>query len=134
MDTIKLRKPLLVNGKELGELPYDLEAVSVEQFIRAEALAKTKTGGDFAVSVVENDYSFHLELGFAAIMAADPSIDVADLDRISGRDLMEVMRVGRNFIGDSSESREDDPTGSGESSSGERPASSQSSTTRASTK
>lgn len=96
METIRLSKPLLVNGKELNELPYDMAAITPDQFIRAENLAKGKAG-DFVMGAAENDYSFHLELGFAAIMAADPSIDISDLDRVCGPDLMEVMRVGRNF-------------------------------------
>ncbi len=111
METIKLTKPLLVNGEERTELPYDLDNVTVDQFIKAENVAKSKAD-DFALGVAENDYSFHLELGFAAIMAADPSIDAADLDRITGRDLMSVMRAGRNFIGDSSASPEAETSGS----------------------
>ena len=105
METIKLHRPLLVNGKELRELPYDLEAISTDQFIKAENIAKGKAG-KFMFVMAESDYGFHLELGFAAIMAADPSIDETDLDRITGRDLMQVMGVGRNFIGDSSDSPE----------------------------
>ena len=119
METIKLRRPLLVNGSELSELPYDLDKVTSDQFIRAEAAAKSKVT-EFAFGVAENDYSFHLELGFAAIIAADPSIDQSDLDRITGRDLMEVMRVGRNFIGDSSESQ-DEATSESEESDSEQP-------------
>ena len=134
MDTIKLRQPLKVNGRELTELPYDHDAVSVDQFIKAETLAKSKAGDTIVVGVAESDYSFHLELGFAAIMAADPSIDVSDLERITGRDLMEVMRAGRNFIGDSSDTQDEEPTESEESKSGGQPESSQSSTTRVSTK
>lgn len=105
MDTIKLSRPLLVNGKKLDELPYDLDAVTSEQFIKAEGAAKKKAA-EFTFGMAESDYGFHLELGFAAIMAADPSIDATDLDRITGRDLMKVMGVGRNFIGDSSDSLE----------------------------
>lgn len=114
MEIIKLSKPLLVNGKELNELPYDLENVTSDQFIKAESVAKSKAT-DFTFGVAENDYAFHLELGFAAIMAADGSIDQSDLERITGRDLIEVMRVGRNFIGDSSESQDEATSESEES-------------------
>lgn len=133
METIRLSKPLLVNGEERSELPYDLDNVTVDQFIKAENVAKSKAD-DFALGVAENDYSFHLELGFAAIMAADPSIDAADLDRITGRDLMSVMRAGRNFIGDSSASPEAETSGSEESGSGPQPESTPTSTASARTR
>lgn len=114
METIKLRRPLLVNGRELTELSCDLDAISSDQFIKAEQVAKSKLD-NLMVNVVEGDYGFHLELGFAAIMAADPSIDQSDLDRITGQDLIEIMRVGRNFIGDSSESQDEATSESEES-------------------
>ena len=40
----------------------------------------------------------HLYLGFAAIIAANPQYDYNDLQRISGPDVMSVMKIGRNFI------------------------------------
>ena len=133
METISLARPLLVNGKELTELPYDTGAVSVDSFIKAESLAKSKSEG-FAFSAAENDYAFHLELGFAAIIAADPHIDIADLDRIAGPDLVAVMRVGRNFIGDSSESQGGGSSESPDGTSGGQPESTPTSTARASSK
>ena len=133
METIRLSKPLLVNGEERTELPYDLDAVTSDQFIRAESVAKSKAT-EFAFGTAENDYAFHLELGFAAIMAADQSIDQADLERITGRDLMAVMRAGRNFIGDSSGSPEDETSESEESGSEPRSESTPTSTASARTK
>lgn len=133
METIKLSRPLLVNGEERTELPYDLEAVSSDQFIKAESIAKSKAA-EFTFGTAENDYAFHLELGFAAIMAADQSVDQSDLERITGRDLMAVMRAGRNFIGDSSDSPEDETSGSEESGSGQRSESTPTSTASARTR
>ena len=106
MDTIKLRKPLLVNGKELAELPYDIDAVTCEGFARAESEAKRKKGAAGSAAVVEIDYTFQLYLGFEAVTAAEPSIDLADLERVSGPDLMQVMAVGRFFITGSEEPQE----------------------------
>lgn len=99
MDTIKLRKPLLVNGKELAELPYDFEAIGTDAFGRAED--RTKRGraqGGLTIDMFENDYTFALNLGFEAIMAADPSIDVSDLERLKGTDVVRVAGIGRFFI------------------------------------
>ena len=39
-----------------------------------------------------------LYLGFAAIIAVNPKYDYNDLQRISGPDVMSVMKIGRNFI------------------------------------
>lgn len=110
METISLARPLLVNGKELTELKCDMDAVTVDGFIRAEALSNAKRdnrGASAAMS--EIDYGFHIYLGFEGIMAADQSIDIADLERIRGRDIVKIMQVGRFFAlgadsGDSGES------------------------------
>lgn len=133
METIKLSRPLLINGEGRTELPYDLDAVSSDQFIRAESIAKSKAT-EFTFGTAENDYAFHLELGFAAIMAADQSVDQSDLERIAGRDLMSVMRAGRNFIGDSSDSPEEEKSESVGSGSGPRSESTHTSTASAPTR
>ena len=46
---------------------------------------------------VELDYSFHLYLGFAAVVAVNQEIDFNDLEGLHGPDVMEIMKVGRNF-------------------------------------
>lgn len=134
MDTIKLKTPLMVNGKQLTELPYDIDAIDAAMYVRAESYSRKKDVEN-VIGIEEFDYGFHLYLGFAAIMAADPSIDIADLERIKGRDLMEVARVGRFFTSNASEdSQYEDPSESPDASSKGQSASSQKSTTPASTK
>ena len=111
METIRLSRPLKVNGVDMTELPYDLGGITVDGFAAAETAArKRRPAGQ--VSFVEGDYSFHLYLGFEAIMAAEPKIDVADLERICGPDLAKVMAVGRFFIVESAaqESSSDEPS------------------------
>lgn len=98
METIKLSKPLLVNGEERAELKCDMDAVSVESFVRAEALSNARRGNEGGIaSMAEVDYGFHLYLAFEGCVAADPSVDVADLERLTGRDLVKLMQVGRFF-------------------------------------
>ena len=46
----------------------------------------------------EFDFSLHLYLGFAAIVAVNPAYSFEDVARIKGRDTVEVMKIGRNFI------------------------------------
>lgn len=111
METIKLSRPLMVNGEERAELPYDLDAVTVDGFIAAEnAARKRRPAGQ--VSFMEGDYAFQLYLGFEAVCAADRSVDVADLERVCGPDLARIMAVGRFFIVESAaqESSSDGPS------------------------
>lgn len=52
----------------------------------------------FDVSLAESDYYLHLQIGFAAILAVNPGVDITDLERIAGLDLYKVSIIGRNFI------------------------------------
>ena len=54
-------------------------------------------------SAAELDYGLHLYLGFAAVIAVNPEIDISDLERVRGYDVMKIMRIGRDFISGKSE-------------------------------
>ena len=98
MQTIDLHNPLMVNGKELSTLKCDMDAVDAEGFIRAEALSNAKRNNEGSVaSMAEVDYGFHLYLAFEGVKAAMPEVDATDLERIKGRDLVQLMQVGRFF-------------------------------------
>lgn len=109
MNQIKLKNPLLVNGKNLRLLTYDTDKITVEMFGDAEAhkLKATAKRGATSAGAFELDYTMHLYLGMMAVIAVNPEIDIADLERLTGVDMMEVMRVGRNFI--AARSEEDSP-------------------------
>ena len=97
---IQLTNAIEINGKKVKTLSYDTDAITAAQFAEADARkmrASGSKGGNLS-GAVELDYSFHLYLGFAAIVAVNPEIDFSDLERIKGYDVMEVMKVGRNFI------------------------------------
>ena len=100
MDKITLKNPVQINGKEIKELTYDANEITPAGFAEAE-YRKTRANGSKgspSSAAVELDYSLHLYLGFAAIIAVNPEYDFNDLERIKGVDVMEVMKVGRNFI------------------------------------
>ena len=98
MDTIRLRQPLKVNGKDMPELKLDFDAITPEGFIRAEALSNAKRSNQGAsASLAEVDYGFHLYLAFEGVKAAMPEVDTTDLERVKGRDLVQLMQVGRFF-------------------------------------
>lgn len=100
MDSIKLKKPIKVNGKTVEELTYDVNEITPAGFAEAEFRKSQASGSKGAPSAaaVELDYSMQLYLGFAAIIAVNPQYDYNDLQRVSGPDVMSVMKVGRNFI------------------------------------
>lgn len=126
MQEIALSHPLKVNGKEIEKLKCDLEAITVDQFADAEMMAKKKKGAD-SLAVMEFDYTFHLFLGFEGVIAAQPEIDMSDLERLSGTDVMKVMQAGRFFINGSD-------VGSTEDASDEQSESTQGNTGKASAK
>jgi hypothetical protein len=98
---LNLMNPIQIDGKSVKTLTYDTDEVTCELFAQADAQKLRVTGGAAKGSIsgaAELDYSFHLYLGFAAIIAINPSIDYSDLNRIKGPDVMEVMKIGRNFI------------------------------------
>ena len=100
MESIKLKNPIEINGKQVAELTYDVNEITPAGFAEAE-YRKTKANGSKGApssAAVELDYSLHLYLGFAAILAVNPEYDYNDLERIKGVDVMGVMKVGRNFI------------------------------------
>lgn len=88
MEKLTLSNPITINGKKVKTLTYDTGAITVGMFAEAEALKLRAT---------ELDYSMHLYLAMMAITAVNSDIDIADLERISGPDVMELVRIGRNF-------------------------------------
>lgn len=105
-ETLKLINPIMINGVETNELTYDANEITPALFAQAEAKKKEAAGlkNVAIVPAVEFDFSLHLYLGFAAILAVNPSIDFSDMERMKGRDTVEVMKIGRNFIIKSEES------------------------------
>ena len=105
---LKLSKPLMVNGKERKELKYDISQITGEQFIEADARAHTKATrlGQVSIAVAETDDSLQLYLGMMAVIAVENEIDITDLERITGSDVMALYRIGRNFTKGSAEEEE----------------------------
>lgn len=109
-ETIKLKKTLKINGEGRKELHYDIERITGEAFLEADARAHEKAArlGKANLSVAETDNSLQYYLGIMAIVAEEPEIDVADLERIEGPDVINIYRIGRNFINGSAGEEEDE--------------------------
>ena len=117
MEKLTLQNPITINGKKVKTLTYDTDAITVGMFADAEArkLRATSNKGGGSAGACELDYSLHAYLAMMAIVAVNSDIDVSDLERISGPDVMELMRIGRNFttsrsVETSEESSSDEPS------------------------
>lgn len=94
-----LFKPLLVNGSEKKELTYDFEEIGINEFKQAGVLASSIPGVGMADNIkqMENDFNYHLYIGFAAICAVNKDVTMRDLERLKGLDLNQIQEKGRNF-------------------------------------
>ncbi len=97
MNKIELRQPIMINGKEVKELTYDTAQITVRQFCEAETYSFTAGGNKPKITTHEFDHGLHIYLGMYAVIAVNPEIDITDLERIKGFDLIKLANIGRNF-------------------------------------
>lgn len=97
---LALKNPIKIDGKEVKEVTYDSNEIDGILFATAESKRKTAAGmkNTSITPAAEFDFGLHLYLGFAAIVAVNPSYDFSDVERIKGHDVVEVMAIGRNFM------------------------------------
>ena len=115
-ESIHLLKAIEINGKQYQNLTYDWDEITPGLFHRASALASAalKTG-NANMSIMALDSSLNMYLGMMTILAVNPEIDVQDLERVKGMDVIKIVRIGRNFISrsvveDSEENNSDEPS------------------------
>lgn len=115
-EILKLKNPITINGNQVAEVTYDSNEIDGILFATAESKRKTAAGmkNTTITPAAEFDFGLHLYLGFAAIVAVNPSYDFSDVERIKGHDVVEVMAIGRNFMLKSEEEQpendSDEPT------------------------
>ena len=95
---IILDNPITINGKKYKELSYNIEGITGQQFCDACSLAASKGQKGLSIGVRENDYKLHFYLGIMAIIVANPEIDVAELENVTGFDILRISNLGRFFI------------------------------------
>ena len=97
-NTLILDNPIMINNEEVKELTYDPQEITAEHFsiacAKSSALDKTRS---VTLKLKENDHALHLYLGMMAIIAVNPKIDVTDLERIKGFDVLSLTNIGAFF-------------------------------------
>jgi hypothetical protein len=95
MATLKLSKPIDINGEKVSELSYDFENMTARD--KAEATKAFKKAGNM-VMVQELDSDYHLYLFAAAVRKENPSIEVEDILRMSAKDAVKAEAAVRDFF------------------------------------
>ena len=97
-NTLVLDNPIQINGQQVKELTYDPQEITAEQFsiacAKSSALDKTRS---VSLKLKENDHALHLYLGMMAVIAVNPDIDVSDLERMKGFDILSLTNIGAFF-------------------------------------
>ena len=96
---LTLVNPIKIDGKNVKQLKYDTNEITPELYAEAETRKATAGHANGNRSgAMELDYPFHLYLGFAAILAVNEGYTFEDVERVKGRDIIEISVIGRNFI------------------------------------
>lgn len=97
-NTLILDNPIQINGQTVKELTYDPQEITAEHFsiacAKSSALDKTRS---VTLKLKENDHALHLYLGMMAVIAVNPGIDVTDLERVKGFDVLSLTNIGAFF-------------------------------------
>lgn len=106
IETLRLRKPLLVNGVNRTELTYDIEELTVEELAKAESY-KVKLGGNGLTSgFAQADYLLHVCIGMQAVIVVNNDITEDDLKRLKKFDVAQLATIGMGFFLDPEESEQ----------------------------
>ena len=97
-NTLVLDNPITINGQVVKELTYDPQEITADLFniacAKSSSLQKTQS---VTLKLKENDHALHMYLGMMAIIAVNPGIDVTDLERIKGFDVLSLTNIGAFF-------------------------------------
>lgn len=113
---LKLDNPIKINNKEYTEFEYNPLKITAAQFSEAcaksSAVTKSRT---VSFNFKQTDTALHLYLGMMAVIAVNPEIDIADLERIEGYDVLELTDIGmlftyRRWEAPSKESNSEEPS------------------------
>ena len=92
--TVELKRPILIDGKEVKELSYDTDKISVELYLKAVNAAMAKGNGITGINI-KVDAGVQLMIGLYSVVAENPAYDITDVERVTGADLMNFVDIGR---------------------------------------
>lgn len=101
MNTLKLSKPIMINGVEVAEIPYDFENMTARD--KLEAGKKMRNAGIPASTVEELDPDYHFYLFAQAVertgtKAGESTIAVTDVMQICAKDAQKASAAARSFF------------------------------------
>ena len=97
MKVVKLKKPLMVDGQEVKELPYDFDGMTAGSVL---SVARDMAAAGFArmtVSEYDSDYHFFL-FAKAVEVATAGKISTPDVLLISAADTVNCSAFARDFF------------------------------------
>jgi hypothetical protein len=94
-NVLKLSKPIMVDGKEVNELPYDFENMTARDKLNVGKRIKLDA---VPVSIEEIDTDYHFYLFAGAVVKANSEIDTSDVLRISAKDASRGAGLARDFF------------------------------------
>lgn len=95
---IKLARPLKINGSDVQILQCDFDKLTTQDFMAASAESAAQAAAAGGVSLgAEFDPGFHVALCIRAIARTMPAVDILDIKRITGADILQLQRAGRTF-------------------------------------
>lgn len=104
METLKLRKPVMIDGEKKTEITYDLDALTGQQL---ETAVRDVGRAGVQVGAIELDPCYHM-----AVFAQAAGIAYEDVKRMGARDCREaIAKVRSFFVSDMEEPSEPDTSG-----------------------
>lgn len=97
---LKLKKPLMLDGREVQELPYDFDALTTKDVIEVDT--ERSRGGGNPVYVQSFDPGFKTRLFARAVGKKLPNCTYEDLLRLPLRDGAAAMALSAGFLSESS--------------------------------
>ncbi len=98
-EVLKLSSPIKVNGETIKKFEYDVQRLTVNDILTANKNKLRALGNvDTSQKVAELDADLHFYVGMQAIIKLNPSVDVSDLNNLSGCDAYKLMQIGRSFF------------------------------------
>lgn len=98
-EVLNLSSPIKVNGEIIKKFEYDVQRLTVNDILTANKNKLRALGNvDTSQKVAELDADLHFYVGMQAIIKLNPSVDVSDLNNLSGCDAYKLMQIGRSFF------------------------------------